>query len=111
MYCVMLWVSELHVIQHRIFLYTRSVCPVTGIVIHFDCFHVTVGSVPRIHFTVNLGPLVLVQCIAVNIRFFTHLFKESAGNVSFDSPGRVASNKHVIPCASNFITSESTGRD
>jgi len=46
MYCVMLWVSELHIIQHRIFLYTRPVYPVTGIVLHFGCFHVTVGSVP-----------------------------------------------------------------
>jgi len=46
MYCVMLWVTELHVIQHRIFLYTRSVCPVTGIVFNFGSFHVTVGSVP-----------------------------------------------------------------
>jgi len=43
--CVMC-VSELHVIQHRIFLYTRSVYPVTGIVLHVGCFRVTLSSVP-----------------------------------------------------------------
>jgi len=60
---------------------------------------------------VSLGPRVLVQFIAVNIRFLLTVFKESAGKISFDSPGRVASNKHVIPCASDFIRNESTGRE
>jgi len=94
--------------------YTRGlVYPVTGIVLHFGCFHVTVGSalLAANIFYRDSGSTLFAQCVAVNFRFLLTVFKESAGNVSFDSPGHVASDKHVIPSASNFITSESTGSD
>jgi hypothetical protein len=36
---------DLPPVFYSIFLYTRSVYPVTGITVHFGCFHVTVSSV------------------------------------------------------------------
>jgi hypothetical protein len=36
---------DLPPLLYSIFLYTRSVYPVTGIALHFGCFHVRVSSV------------------------------------------------------------------
>jgi len=67
-----------------------------------------------LQFFVSRGPRVLVQCTAVNIRFFLTVFKEGFENIFF----HFADIRHIqknnilfIACRDLYIKLEPTGRD
>lgn len=56
-------------------------------------------------------PFVLVQCVAVNIRFLFAVFKWGAGNIFVRSQTRVASNRNVVCLTSKFYKLSESARN
>jgi len=58
---------------------------------------------PLFKFVVSLYPHILVQCIAVNVRYLLVTLKMTPETVSFGSQIGITSNKHVVNCMSKLF--------
>ena len=67
---------------------------------------------PLFHFTVNRGPLVLVQFIAINTTILLAIFEEDAENIVLCLTDMLRVNIHVAQCTSKYcMLSETTEND